>query len=77
MVCWISVECFCFLDKVVDTGTEKEGGFKVFRQEQRTSQFNHVKLRFKTIHATGLILLAQGSNKKDFVSVELFRGKVR
>ena len=52
--------------------------FKVYRyQTQVTTQKNHIKLRFKTIHATGLIMFAQGANKKDFLSVELYRGKIR
>ena len=54
-----------------------QNAFKIFRQVQRSSQKNHIKLRFKTVHATGLLVFAQGANKKDFLSLELYRGKIR
>ena len=54
-----------------------KNAFKLYRQEQVTTQKNHIKLRFKTIYATGLLVFAQGANKKDFLSLELYRGKVR
>ena len=55
----------------------EQGAFKLYRQEQTISQKNHIKLRFKTIQATGLIMFVQGANKKDFLTVELVRGKIR
>ena len=65
-------------DRFLEDGKEtKEGQFKVLRQEQRTSQKTHIRVTFKTIHATGLIMFAQGANKLDFVSMELYRGKIR
>ncbi|XP_012566541.2 contactin-associated protein like 5-3 [Hydra vulgaris] len=51
--------------------------FRVFHQEQITTRENYIKLRFKTIEATGLIMLAQGADKERFLSMELFRGKIR
>ena len=54
-----------------------QDSFKVHRQTHKKSQKNHIKLRFKTIHATGLLMFAQGPNKKDFLSMELYRGKIR
>ncbi|XP_066924868.1 EGF and laminin G domain-containing protein-like [Clytia hemisphaerica] len=63
----------CYADMEIGVDT-----FKVYRfPKQITTQKNHIKLRFKTIHSTGLIMFAQGANKKDFLSVELFRGKIR
>lgn len=61
------------LDMEIDTNTFKVKRFPI----QKTTQKNHIKLRFKTIHSTGLIMFARGANKKDFLSVELYRGKIR
>ena len=55
----------------------KKNSFRVYRQMQKTTQKNYVNLRFKTIHATGLIMLVRGANKKDYLSIELYRGKIR
>jgi len=54
-----------------------KNSFRVYRQVQKTSQKNHIKLRFKTIHSTGLIMFVQGANKRDYLSLELYRGKIR
>ena len=55
----------------------QRGAFKLYRQEQTSSQKNNIKIRFRTIHATGLIMFAQGANKKDYLTLELVRGKIR
>ncbi|XP_065666081.1 contactin-associated protein like 5-3 isoform X2 [Hydra vulgaris] len=51
--------------------------FFIFRQPPFETQKNHIKFRFKTIDASGLIMLAQGATKENFLSIELFRGKIR
>lgn len=68
----IIVSCLIFVEIAL-----KKNSFRVYRQLQKTTQKNHIKLRFKTIHATGLIMFARGANKKDYLSIELFRGKIR
>ncbi|XP_065666075.1 contactin-associated protein-like 2 isoform X1 [Hydra vulgaris] len=52
-------------------------GFRILRMNQITTQNNYIKLRFKTTEATGLIFFAQGASKTEFLSMELFRGKIR
>ena len=65
-----------FLTKYVDIEINANA-FRVLRQSQVTTQKNYIKLRFKTMEATGLIMLAQGADKEHFLSMELFRGKLR
>ena len=55
----------------------EENAFRVWRQVQKTTQKNHVKVRMKTIDATGMIMFAQGADKQDFLTVELVSGKIR
>ena len=52
-------------------------GYIMYKQAQKTSQYNVFEITFKTIDATGMLLHAQSVEKGDFLTIELIRGRIR